>query len=312
MGIAHETIPHAAMPCVYTNSLIALRICAGGSDELKRRIVPLLINGEKLAASGISEPNVGSNPREVETKAVLVNGEYIVNGTKLWSTTGRIGDILLAVVSLGRDEKGRNVLGRLVIEKEVSPYQVREIDMVGMRSNRLSEISLEDCHVPQGNLVGEPGETHGPLTYSWLGQRCLVGLRAVQIAQKALDASIEYAKQRKQFGRVIGSFQSVQNLIVEMATLVETSRLLCYKALSLLDKGVWVAKESSMARYYATDSAVKATYLAIRVHGSYGLSREAKLEEYHRDALMLTMPDGTIDINKLIVGRELLGIRAFT
>lgn len=308
VGIATEIIPHEAMP----SSAIPSRICAGGSDELKRRVVPPLINGEKLAGSAISEPNVGSDPRRVETEAVLVNGEYIVNGTKKWSSNGYWCDILLAMVSLGRDERGRNVLGRLVIEREVSPFQAKEIDMVGFKRNSMAEISFEDCHVPQGNLVGEPGEAHGPLTRSWLGNRPLIGLRALRFAQKALDASIEYAKQRQQFGKVIGSFQLVQEMIVEMATLIEASRLLCYKALSTLDNGVWAAKESSMAKYFATESAVRVTWLAMRVHGAQGLSRENKLEQYNRDAMMCCVPDGTIEINKLIVGRELLGISAST
>ena len=133
---------------------------------------------------------------------------------------------------------------------------------------------------------------------------------AVHLARKAYEASVAYAKERRQFGKPIGAFQLVQSMIVEMATLIDTSRYLCYRALDLLDRGVEARLESSMAKYYATEAAVKVTSLAIQVHGAYGLSTEYPLERYFRDARMLTMPDGTTEIQKLMIGREILGISA--
>ena len=160
-------------------------------------------------------------------------------------------------------------------------------------------------------MLGEPGDAHRSLTFTWLANRPNIGLFGVRLGQKALDASIAHARQRSQFGQSIARFQLVQEMLAEMSTLVDASRLLCYRALALLDRGVWCHRESSMAKAYATEAAVRVTNLAIQLHGSYGLTREAPLEGWARDARMLTVPDGTTQIHQLIIGRELVGLRAF-
>ncbi len=309
-GILWEVIPPgAALAAV--NDIIALRICIGGSPELKKRVIPPILAGEKVVGSAISEPNVGSDVRGIETKAVLDGNDYVINGTKIWSSGGSVADILLAIVSLGKDKRGRNLITRLVIERDKSPFQSRDIEMIGLRQHHLAEVVFEDCRVPCQNVVGEPGDAHTALTTSWLSQRAYLGLAGIHLAQRSLDASIAYAKDRKQFGKAIGSFQIIQEKIVEMQMLVEAGRLLAYKALSLLDKGLWPYKETSMAKIFCTEAAIKVTSMAIQIHGALGLSQEGKVEQYFRDARMLTIPDGTTEIQQLIAGRELLGIRAF-
>ncbi len=311
LGIANELIPYDAIVAPRTNATLTARIYYGGSPELRLKYLPPVLKGEFVGASAASEPNVGSDPTGIETRAVLDKGDYVLNGTKVWATNADICDLLHVVAATGKDERGRNVLTRFIVERKKSPFEARPMRMLGHDQGHLCEVVLDNCRVPRDNVVGLPGDGHRVLTITWMTQRPLIGLLAVGLAQRALDASIIYAKQRKQFGKPIASFQLIQDMIVEMSALVEASRLLSYKALSLLQAGEKCPKESSMAKYWATEAAVKVTSMAIQIHGAYGLSKEYPLEKYFRDARMLTIPDGTTQIQKLIVGREILGIRAF-
>lgn len=311
LGLLGETLPAAlALSCLATEST-AKRIEMGGTPEQKARFLPDLVAGRKIAGTAASEPNVGSDLRGIETTAVLAGDAYVLNGTKLWTTNGSIADLVIVVASLGRDARGKNLITRFIVDREESPFESREVPAIGLQQGHLSELHFRDCRVPKANLLGEPGDAHRSLTFTWLANRASMGLIGVHLSQKALEASIGYARERHQFGKPIGSFQLVQQMLAEIATLTEASRLLCYKALSLLDQGVWCHKESSMAKWFATENAVRVTNLAIQVHGAFGLTREFPVEGWARDARMLTLPDGTSQIQQLIIGRELLGMRAF-
>lgn len=311
-GLLAETIPPVlTLGCLGTEAT-AKRLQMGGTPEQKARFLPRLLRGELIAATAISEPNVGSDPRGIETTATVDGDGYRLNGNKLWISNASISDLLIVIASTGRDANGKNLISRFLVEREVSPYTAREVDVIGLRQGHLSELVLDDCYVPADNLLGEAGDAHKVLTYTWLANRVVQGLMGVHLAQRSLDACLAYAKERRQFGKVIGSFQLVQAMLADMATTIEAGRLLCYQALALLDKGVWCHKQSSMAKYFATEGAMRVTQLGIQVHGAYGLTREARLEQYHRDACMLSIPDGTTQIQQLIIGRELLGLRAFS
>ena len=182
---------------------------------------------------------------------------------------------------------------------------------MGCRSCPTSELSFEDCHVPEGNLIGTPGSAYLLALAELAKLRVAVGVGAVGLAQAAIDAAIKYAQERKQFGRPIGSFQLVQEMIADMAILTDAARLICYRALYLIGKGQIPFKEASMAKAYSTEMAVEVTSKAIQVHGAYGISEEYPVERYFRDARTLTFPDGATQIQKLVIGRELLGISAF-
>lgn len=187
----------------------------------------------------------------------------------------------------------------------------REIPTIGLQQGPVGELVLRDCRVPKANLLGEPGDAHHSLTFTWLANRAGLGLFGVHLAPRALDTTVAPVRTRVQFGQPLGRFQLVQGMLAEMATLTDASRLLCYRALALLDRGVWCHRESSMAKAYATEAAVKVTNMAIQLHGSSGLAKELPLERWARDARMLTLPDGTTQIQQLIIGRELVGLRAF-
>jgi alkylation response protein AidB-like acyl-CoA dehydrogenase len=310
LGILYEQFPAEVSMAASTNDLVAFRLYHGGSDELKSRYLARLAEGSIIGASAISEPDAGSDISNISTRAGLIDGGYALTGTKLWSSGAIVADILLVAATLGRDDRGRSVIGRLIVDKAESEVTVRELDMLGLRRHGMGEVFFDGCRVPVGNMIGDPGDGADLLTQSWLSQRPLLGLISVHLAQEALDASIRFATARSQFGRTIGSFQLVQEMLVDMAILTDTSRYLCYRALHLLDTGQPSRFASSVAKAYATESAVKVTSMAIQVHGSMGLSREEGLEKLFRDARMLTIPDGTTQIQKLIAGRELLGVSA--
>ena len=310
-GILDETVPPVLGFSLLGHESTAKRIHMGGTPEQKARFLPDLVAGKRLAGTAASEPNVGSDPRGIETTAVPDGDHYVLNGTKLWVTNGPILDTVLVVASLGRDATGRNLITRFIVDREESPFESRAIPTVGLGQGPLGELSFRDCRVPKRNMLGEPGDAHHSLTFTWLANRPGIGLFGAHLMQRALDASIAYARDRSQFGGPIARFQLVQEMLADMSTQLDASRLLCYRALALLDRGVWCHRESSMAKAYATEAAVRVTNMAIQIHGTYGLTREAPLEGWARDARMLTLPDGTTQIHQLIIGRELVGLRAF-
>lgn len=312
LGILNEALPPVLGFSLLGHESTIKRIHMGGTPEQKARFLPALLAGRKIAGTATSEPNVGSDPRAIETTAVLDGEHYVLNGAKLWITNGPILDTAIIVASVGRDASGRNLITRFVVDREESPFESREIPTIGLQQGPLGELAFRDCRVPKGNLLGEPGDAHRSLTFTWLANRASIGLFGVHLAGKALTASIAHARQRVQFGQPIGRFQLVQEMLAEMSTLTDASRLLCYRALGLLDRGVWSHRESSVAKAYATEAAVKVTNMAIQIHGSFGLTKEAPLERWVRDARMLTLPDGTTQIQQLIIGRELVGLRAFS
>lgn len=311
-GLVMEELPTPVSLAVMAHEVTATRIHLGADEEQRRRLLPRLLDGSRIACSGISEPNVGSDPRAIETRA-RPDGEFLViDGTKLWITNGSISDVIVAVCALDTGKKGTSQITRIVMERDVSPYQAREVETIGLRQGHLSEVLFVDCRVPRANVLGEPGDAHQALTLTWLANRPLVGLMAVGLAQRALDASVAYAKLRVQFDGPIGGRQLVQEMLSEMAIRIEASRLLCLRALSLLDDGVRSNKEASMAKAFATENCLTALHLAMQVHGASGLTRELGIERLFRDARMLTIPDGTTQIQHLIVGRELTGLSAFS
>ncbi len=312
MGMFCETLPPTVTMSMLGHEATVKRIHMLGTAEQKARFLPDLIAGRRIAGMAASEPNVGSDPRGIETTARLDGDHYMLNGTKLWISNGSILDIAIIVATLGRDREGRNLITSFLVNRDESPFESREVPMTGLQQGHLAELHLHDCRVPKANILGEAGHAHAALTFTWLGNRANVGLVAVHLARQALEASVAYAKIRRQFGKPIGAFQLVQQMLSEMATLTNASRLLCYRALALLDRGLWCHLESSMAKAYATEGALRVTQLAMQLHGSYGLTKEFPLERWARDARMLTMPDGTTQIHQLIVGRELLGVRAFS
>jgi alkylation response protein AidB-like acyl-CoA dehydrogenase len=286
-------------------------MCKLGSPELKDRYMPRLLSDELLlGAHALTEPDVGSASRDISTTSVLQGDEYVINGTKTWSTGGDIADILY-VTTVKKQENGKKDFYTFLVDREYSECPASVYNKLGTRGAGSAEIVFDDCRVPKNNILGNPGPTlDATLETIGLGRLCNATI-AVGIADAALEKSIEYAKSRKQFGRFIGKFQLIQEMIAEMYTEIECGRLLSYKGWDLLDKGKGSLLDFSAAKLYCTEMAIKVASKAIEIHGAYGLSDEYPVERYFRDARCLTFPDATSEIQKLIIGREVLDIPAF-
>jgi alkylation response protein AidB-like acyl-CoA dehydrogenase len=309
-GLVTEQLPLVAASVLQPQETTIARLYHGSTAEQRERFLPSLIAGEKVTCTATTEPDVGSDPRGVRTR-VSRDGDWLVlNGSKLWISNASICDLVNVTCRTEGGEPGRD-LTRVVVDRAESPFATREIDVIGMHQNHLGEVEFVDCRVPARNALGNSGDAARVLTLTWLANRPLIGLGAVHMAQRALDLACEYAGTRKQFGKLIGGFQLVQQDLADMQTLVVSSRLLCYNALAALDRGERANGLSAMAKRYAIDSCDRAIALAMRVHGAMGLSRELGLERLARDVRMLSIPDGTPGILTLIQGRELTGLDPF-
>jgi acyl-CoA dehydrogenase len=277
---------------------------------LTNRVLPGLLSGDKIGCTAITEPNAGSNVVGIETKAVPDGDHYVIDGTKTWISNGTIADYVAVVATVDRTKAAQGIL-QLLVEKEVSPFASREIKKMGVRSFPTAELIFEDCRVPKANLLMSPGEGFKRALKGLAFARCNAAIASVGIAQAAIDVSVRYARERTQFGKPIGQFQLIQEMIADMVAETDAARLLAYRAFWMLDKGEPARKEGSIAKAYATEAAVRVTSKAIQIHGAYGLSEEYPVERYFRDARCYTIPDGTTEIQKLIVGREVLGMSAF-
>ncbi|MBU2548848.1 MAG: acyl-CoA dehydrogenase family protein [Proteobacteria bacterium] len=280
------------------------------NTALRDRILPGLVSGEKLACTAITEPNVGSNAAGIETRAELDGDHYVINGAKMWISNGTISDYVSVVASLDR-AKGPRGICQILVEREVSPFEAREIPKMGVKSFPTAELVFEDCRVPKENLLRAPGAGFKNALRFLTFARCNAAIASVGMAQAAVNAAVRYARERTQFGRPIGQFQLIQAKIADMQAETDAARLLAYRAFFLLDRGRSAQKEASIAKFYATEAGWRVASQALQIHGAYGLSREYPVERLFRDARCYTIPDGTTEIQKLIVGREVLGLNAF-
>ncbi len=308
-GLVYEQLDRAINSVIMITSGAAKAISSWGNDEQRQKYLPGLLNADLIGCSAITEPNVGSNPAAIETRADLQGDHYVLNGTKMFITNGAVADIAIVVASVDRS-KGAKGLARFIVDKSESPFEAHRIEVIGGEGH-LGELVFDNCRVPKENMLGNVGDGLRATMKSFQAARCFVALTAVHLAQLAIDASVKYARQREQFGKPIGSFQLIQQMIADMIAETEASRLLAYRALHLVDTGTRNNAASSIAKFYATEAAVRVTSMAVQIHGAYGLTTEYPVERYFREARMLTIPDGTTQIQKLIVGREVLGFRAF-
>ncbi|MBU1671824.1 MAG: acyl-CoA/acyl-ACP dehydrogenase [Actinobacteria bacterium] len=288
-----------------------------GNEEQKERFVPPILAGRKIGCTAITEPDVGSNPAAIQTTAVREGDSYIVNGTKTWISNGSISDVVALIC---RFSDGDDLsMGTLMVDREESPYETNELPHIGLKAFPTSELFFTDCPVPAANRLGggNPGRGKGSKGLSMVFQgfeyaRTLLALGSVAIAQASFEYATAYAKERKQWGKYLGEHQLIQEMITDMSVSIETARFLVYRALSLIQAKKRCEREASMAKFYATEMAVEVTSKAIQIMGANGLSDEFPLERLFRDARMLTIPDGTTQIQKLIVARCHLGLGAFS
>jgi acyl-CoA dehydrogenase len=294
-----------------TMNMVATLLNAHGTGDQKKRFLQPLLAGERKIWLGVSEPNHGSDVSGIETKAVLRNDHYIMNGNKLWITNGIWGDFGI-VVAKTYSSACDGGISLFIIDREETAYEARRVSTMIARSTGTSALSFSDALVPKTNLLGREGEGLKMILTGLSFGRLSVAMGAVGAAQAALDLSTQYATDRKQFGRAIGSFQLVQKHIVDMAMRVEASRLLGYKAASALDQGKPSRRECSIAKLYASEAAHEVASMALQVHGGIGYSLDYPIERIFRDTRGALIPEGTSEIQTLVIGREILGLSAFS
>ncbi|SFC74249.1 Acyl-CoA dehydrogenase [Parapedobacter composti] len=288
------------------NSLCAGHILAFGNEHQKQRWLPKLATAEWIGAWALTEANTGSDALGMGTTAVLDGDEYVVNGSKNWITHGKSGD--LAVVMVRTGEKGRSHgVSALVIEKGTPGFtHGKKENKLGMRASETTGLVFDNCRVPRENLLGEEGEGFRQAMQVLDGGRISIAALALGIARGALDAALKYAKERHQFGQPIANFQGISFKLADMATEVEAAELLTRQAAELKNQGLEVTKNSAMAKYYASEVAVRCATEAVQVFGGYGYTKDFPVEKYYRDAKLCTIGEGTSEIQKLIIAREVL------
>ncbi len=293
-------------------SLVALSLLRWGTEEQKRCYLPELCAGRLLGCFGLTEPNAGSDPAGMETMAVKRGGRWVLNGTKTWISNATVADLAL-VFAQTDPGKGHEGIAAFLIEKRTPGFSTRPLtDKLGLRSSDTGELICENCAVPEAAVLGTVGQGFKVAMSALDNGRYSVAAGCVGIIQGCLDACTDYAKTRKQFGKPIGSFQLVQDMIARMKVDLDAARLLVYHAGHLKNRGLPDTVETSIAKYFASEAAVRAATDAVQIFGGYGYSEEAPVARYYRDAKVATIYEGTSQIQKLIIGSHLLGMRAFT
>jgi butyryl-CoA dehydrogenase len=292
-------------------SLVELSLASWGTEEQKRRYLPAMCSGKLIGCFGLTEPNAGSDPSGMETSAVADGDHWVLNGQKIWISNGGVAG--LAIVFAQTDKsKGNRGIGAFLVDRGTPGFFTRAMHgKLGLRASNTGELILEDCRIPKGQLLGKVGEGFKVAMSALDNGRYSVAAGCVGICQGCVDASVRYAKERKQFGRAIGSFQLVQDLIARMIVDTEAARLLVFRAGHLKNQGRRCTREISIAKYFASEAAVRCALDAIQVHGSYGYSNDYPVERYLRDAKVATIYEGTSQIQKLLIASHDLGIRAF-
>ena len=282
-----------------------------GTPEQKARWLPGLLSGDLVSTAAITEPQAGSDLRNLQTTARAKDGHFVVNGRKKWIKFGGISDLMTLLVVADPEKGAKAGTTRLMIERSVSPWVATELETVGIRNLSFAELEFKDVKVPRENQLGEAGAGTEAFYRAIEASRAIVGLQAVGIAQKALDLATAYAKERTAFGRPLAGFQAIQTSLADAAAELDAARLLCQRALWILDGGRRCPREASIAKVFATEAAVRISHAAMDSMGAFGLAANAGVERCWRDARMLTVIDGTSGIQRLIIGREMLGIPAF-
>lgn len=290
--------------CVMLNMGLTSMLC-NARAEVRERYMPDALAGKIFGSIGISEPDVGSNVAELKTRAVRDGDHFIINGEKTWITNGVYSDVLICTV---RGEKG---LSHILIDRKEHGYESRNIDKIALGSQSTAQIFITDARVPATNLIGEEGEGLRNTMKVFENARAHVGTLSVGIMRAALEESIAYAKERKQFGKVIAAHQLIAAKIANMAIMVDASRLMCQRVFGLIDAGVRCDLQASMAKAFATEAAVQVCRDAVQLHGGNGITKDFNVERLLREAIIIPIPDGTTEIQQLIISRALTGVSAF-
>ncbi|GAB4248054.1 MAG: acyl-CoA dehydrogenase AcdA [Ekhidna sp.] len=288
------------------NSLCTGHILQHANEEQKKKYLPKLATGEWIGAWGLTEPNTGSDAGNMKTTAAKEGDEWVLNGAKNFITHGNSGNVAVVIARTGEPNTSRNA-SAFIVERGTDGFkQGRKEDKLGMRASETSEMIFEDCRIPATNLIGEVGDGFVQALKVLDGGRISIAALSCGIAEGALEAAIQYSKEREQFGKPISSFQGVSFKLADMATKVEAAKLLTYRSADLKNKGENVNRESAMAKLYSSEISVRVADEAVQIFGGYGYIKDYPAEKYYRDAKLCTIGEGTSEIQKLVISRTLL------
>src|SRR6201996_6415431 len=288
------------------NSLCTGHILAFGNEDQKMRWLPKLATAEWLGAWGLTEANTGSDAMGMNTTAVLDGDHYIVNGSKNWITHGKSGDVAVVMVRTGEkgDSKG---ISAIVIERGTPGFSSgKKENKLGMRASETTELIFDNCRVPKKNLLGKEGDGFKQAMKVLDGGRISIAALSLGIAKGAFEAEVAYSKERKQFGQPISNFQGIAFKLADMATEIEAAELLIMQAADLKNRHQPVTKQSAMAKYFASEVAVRVANDAVQIFGGYGYTKDFPVEKFYRDAKLCTIGEGTSEIQKIVISREAL------
>ncbi len=289
-----------------TTSLSGYPIYKFGNKEQRERFLVPVAKGEILAAFALTEAGAGSEPAAIKTTAVQQNDGYLLNGTKLFITNGAEADIVIVFATVDRSRRHRGITS-FIVEKGTPGFSVGKLEhKLGIRASSTTELIFENCLVPLANRLGDEGNGFKIALETLNSSRISVAAQAVGIAQGAFDKCLTYAKERQQFGQPISNFQAIQWMLADMATQIDAARLLTYRAAYLEEKGLPFVKESSMAKVFAAEAAMSVTTKAIQIYGGYGYIKDYPLERYFRDAKITEIYEGTSEIQRMTIARNLI------
>ncbi|MFU0791079.1 acyl-CoA dehydrogenase family protein [Cerasibacillus sp. JNUCC 74] len=287
-------------------SLGASPIYYFGTEEQKQQFLTPLAEGKALGAFGLTEPNAGSDAGGTKTTAVKENDEFVINGEKCFITNASFAKTLIVTAVTDKDEKGKKIISAIIVPTDTEGVAITSnYDKMGVRGSDTAEIVLDNVRVPTTNLLGDPEKGFKQFLYTLDGGRISIAALGVGIAQASLEKALNYAKERKQFGKPISDFQAIQFKLADMTMEVELARTMVHKAAWLKDNNKPFSKEASIAKLYATETSFRCANQAIQIHGGYGYMREYEVERYLRDAKLLEIGEGTSEIQRLVIARQL-------
>ncbi|MEZ5046083.1 MAG: acyl-CoA dehydrogenase family protein [Chitinophagaceae bacterium] len=288
------------------NSLCTNHIYKFASDELKKKYLPKLATGQWIGAWALTEANTGSDAGNMKCVAVQEGNDWVINGTKNWITHGKSGDVAVVLCRTG-EPRAKNNITAFAIEKGTSGFSAgKKENKLGMRASETCELVFDNCRISDSQRLGNIGEGFKQAMIILDGGRISIASLALGIAKGAYEASVKYAKERQQFDQSIANFQAIQWKLADMATQIEAAELLIYQAADKLMRGEPMTKESAMAKYYASEISVKIATEAVQIFGGYGYTKDFPVEKYYRDSKLCTIGEGTSEIQKLVIARDIL------
>ena len=288
------------------NSLCTNHIYVAGNEEQKRKYLPKLASGEWIGCWSLTEPEAGSDAAGTRTTAMRDGDFWVLNGGKTFTTNAHYAQVCVAMAVTDRSASSHGI-SAFILEAGMPGFRVgKKEDKLGMRASATGEVLFTDCRLPAGQMVGKPGEGFVDSLRILDGGRISIAALSVGIAQGAYEAALKYSKQRKQFGRPISEFQAIQHKLADMATAIDASRLLTYRAGWMKDQGRRVTRESAMAKLFASEAAVDVANEALQIHGGYGFIKDYPVEKFYRDVKLCTIGEGTSEIQRLVIARQLL------